>query len=54
MKCSFNWASSQNVSEQIAKRNLAPLLRALLPLGASSNGIAFRAELRLAPRYQPF
>ena len=26
--CSFSWASSQNVPEQVAKRNLVPVLRA--------------------------
>jgi len=49
---SFNWASSQNVPEQIVKRNLVPPLRALLPWRASSHGIALSAELRLARRYQ--
>jgi len=33
-----------------AKRNLVPPLRALLPLRASSRGIALSAELRLARR----
>ncbi|MCJ7774228.1 MAG: hypothetical protein MUP22_13980, partial [Desulfobacterales bacterium] len=47
---SFNWASSQNVPEQVVKRNLIPPLRALLPLRASSGGIALSAELRLARR----
>jgi len=48
---SFNWASSQNVLEQVVKRNLIPPLWALLPLRASSSGIALSAELRLARRY---
>ena len=47
---SFNWASSQNVPEQVVKRNLIPPLRALLPWRASSHGIALSAELRLARR----
>jgi len=48
---SFNWASSQNMLEQVVKRNLIPPLRALLPWRASSHGIALSAELRLARRY---
>ena len=53
---SFSWASSQNVLESRVlgtKRNLVPPLRALLPLSASSRGIALSAELRLARRYVP-
>ena len=34
----------------VVKRNLVPPLRALLPLRASSRGIALSAELRLARR----
>jgi hypothetical protein len=47
---SFSWASSQNVSEQVAKRNLVPPLRALQSARASSADFALRAELRLALR----
>ena len=36
--------------EQNPKRNLDPPLRALLPLRASSYGIALSVELRLARR----
>jgi len=37
--------------EQVAKSNLDPPLRALLPCRASSHAIALSAELRLARRY---
>jgi len=46
---SFNWGSSQNVPEQVAKRNLIPHLRALQSARASSAAFALCAELRLAP-----
>ena len=49
---SFNWASSQNVPEQVAKRNLVPHLRALQSARASSAAFALCAELRLAPHWR--
>ena len=48
--CSFSWASSQNVPEQVAKRNLVPHLWALQSARASSAAFALSAELRLARR----
>ena len=48
-KYSFIWALNQNVTQHLAKSNLAPYLWALLLLCPRARKTALGTELRLAP-----